>query len=44
MRGLPAIVYSFPVSSGKETGCGGTEMQTVLRARGWGLIGAGAHS
>ena len=44
MRGLPAVVNSFPVNSGEETCCGVIEMQTVLRAGGWGLIGAGAHS
>ena len=43
MGGLPAVVYNFPMDSGKETGYGDTEMQTALRAGGLGLVRAGVH-
>ena len=34
VRGLLAVVNSFPVNSGEETRCGGTEMQTVIPKKG----------
>lgn len=39
--GLPSVVYSFALNSGKETDYGGTEMLTALRARALRLIDAG---
>lgn len=41
MGGLPSVVYSFALNSGKETDYGGTEMLTALRARALRLIDAG---
>lgn len=40
---LPAGIYSFPMNSGKETGNGGTEMHTSLRAGGLRLTEAGVR-